>query len=86
MSEHWTLNKRMDAGCSNPFIDELFEVMAPYASGAKLAGAGGGGFAIVIGRDADAVAALSSALAARYPGTPVAVWPCAIPAEGLVTS
>jgi hypothetical protein len=22
-------------------------------------------------------------LAARYPGTPVAVWPCAVPDEGL---
>ena len=30
-----------------------------------------------------AVAALSAALAARYPGTPVAVWPCAVPDEGL---
>ena len=41
----------MDPGCSNPFIDRLFEVMHPYIDGGKLAGAGGGGFAMVIVKD-----------------------------------
>ena len=76
-------DKRMDPGCTNPFIDELFEVMTPYINGGKLAGAGGGGFVMAMARDPEAVAALSAALAARYPGTPVAVWPCAVPDEGL---
>jgi fucokinase len=83
LAEHWAINKRMDPGCTNPFIDELFETMKPYIDGGKLAGAGGGGFVIAFGRDAEAGRALSDALAARYPGTPVAVWPCAVPDEGL---
>ena len=29
LGEHWTLNKRMDPGCTNPFIDDLFRVMEP---------------------------------------------------------
>ena len=57
--------------------------MRPYILGGKLAGAGGGGFVIAFGRDVGSGRALSDALAARYPGTPVAVWPCAVPDEGL---
>jgi len=83
LGEHWAINKRMDPGCTNPFIDELFETLKPYINGGKLAGAGGGGFVIAMGRDADASAALSATLSAHYPGTPVAVWPCAVPDVGL---
>jgi fucokinase len=86
LTEHWALNKRMDPGCTNPFIDDLFAVMEPFIWGAKLAGAGGGGYAIVITRDELAGRDLAATLAARYPGTPVAVWPCAIPDEGLKAS
>ncbi|HEX9115135.1 MAG TPA: L-fucokinase [Anaerolineae bacterium] len=83
VGQHWDLNKRMDPGCTNPFIDELFETMGPCIAGAKLAGAGGGGFAVVITRTAEGPAGLARTLAGRFPGTPVAVWPCAIPAQGL---
>ncbi len=83
LGEHWLLNKGMDPGCANPFIDDLFEAMAPYINGGKLAGAGGGGFASVIARSAEHAVALSNALTERYPGTRVAVWPCAIPFSGL---
>jgi len=83
LNEHWALNKRMDPGCSNPFIDKLIEIMTPYISGAKLAGAGGGGFAIVVACDADAVLELGASLATHFPGTRVGIWPCAVPAAGL---
>jgi fucokinase len=83
LSAHWALNKRMDPGCTNPFIDSLFEVLAPYINGGKLAGAGGGGYAMVIARSAEAAEALAAALAARYPGTPVGIWPCEVPDAGL---
>ncbi len=84
LGEHWALNKRMDPGCTNPFIDDLFELMAPYIDGGKLAGAGGGGFAMVIARDREARSALSARLARVYRGTSVAVWPCAVPEKGVV--
>jgi fucokinase len=83
LGEHWTLNKRMDPGCTNPFIDRLFEVMGPYINGGKLAGAGGGGFAIVIARDEGIAQALSSTLGKVYARTQVGVWPCAVPEEGI---
>ena len=83
LSEHWALNKRMDPGCTNPFIDSLFEILTPYINGGKLAGAGGGGYAMVIARSVQDAAALANTLAARYPGTPVGIWPCGVPEEGL---
>ena len=84
LGEHWVLNRRMDPGCTNPFIDELFDGLKPYINGGKLAGAGGGGFVIAVARDGQAGRDLPGALAARYPGTPVAVWPCGIPESGVV--
>jgi fucokinase len=84
LTEHWVLNKRMDPGCTNPFIDGLFETMKPYINGGKLAGAGGGGFAIVVARDRGAARDLASTLENTYSGTPVAIWPTAIPEEGVV--
>jgi fucokinase len=84
LGEHWALNKRMDPGCTNPFINDLFELMAPYIHGGKLAGAGGGGFAMVIARDRESARALSTKLERVYHGTSVAVWPCAVPEKGIV--
>ncbi len=86
LSEHWVQNRRMEAGCMNPFLDELFEAVGPYINGCKLAGAGGGGFAIVVARDGDAAQELSAMLGKTYAGTPVSVWPCAVPATGMVAS
>ncbi|CAG0927569.1 fucokinase [Thermoflexales bacterium] len=84
LSEHWAINKRMDPGCTNDFIDHLFEVMSPQIDGAKLAGAGGGGFAIVVARSRAAVRELAAELKAHYQGTPVEIWECAIPEAGML--
>ncbi len=83
LGQHWLLNKRMDPGCTNPFIDDLFTFMQPYIDGGKLAGAGGGGFAMLIARDEDAGALLAERLKQRYASTPVAIWPCAVASPAL---
>lgn len=84
LAKHWELNKRMDLGCTNPFIDGLFETMKPYIRGGKLAGAGGGGFAIVVARDRQAAHDLSVRLGMCFPDTLVGVWPSAIPELSIV--
>ena len=84
LSEHWVINKRMDPGCTNDFIDRFFEVMSPHINGGKLAGAGGGGFAMVIARNIGAARDLAAALATHYQGTPVEIWECSIPEAGMV--
>jgi fucokinase len=84
LGQHWALNKRMDPGCTNPFIDGLFADLEPHICGGKLAGAGGGGFAIVVTHSQDGEHELAQALEKRYSNTPVAVWPTAIPAQAMV--
>jgi len=59
--------------------------MRPHMNGAKLAGAGGGGFAIVVARSIGAAHDLAAALETRYPGTPVEIWACGIPEVGMLT-
>ncbi len=54
MAEAWHTHQQLDPHCSNPGVDALFRAVAPYARGAKLAGAGGGGFMGVVAKDADA--------------------------------
>jgi fucokinase len=83
LGQHWLINKRMDPGCTNPFIDGLFDLARPYVNGGKLAGAGGGGFAIMIARDAQAARKLAGAVASRYQDSPVSMWWCAIPELGM---
>jgi len=51
MSEHWLLNKLMDPKTSDPGIERMFAAAAPYCVGGKLAGAGGGGFMILLARN-----------------------------------
>jgi fucokinase len=48
---HWELNKQLDAGTSNPLIDSLMDSLRPHIEGAKLAGAGGGGFLLAVAKD-----------------------------------
>ncbi|MDT8391128.1 MAG: L-fucokinase [Lentisphaeria bacterium] len=47
---HWELNKQLDPGTTNPLIDSLVDTLRPYLEGAKLAGAGGGGFLMGIAK------------------------------------
>jgi len=85
LSEHWMLNKRMDPSCSNPFIDELFDVCAPYLVGAKLAGAGGGGFLFGLASDSGAKESLSRMLASRYKYGQTGLWPCDVAFDEALT-
>uniref|UniRef100_A0A6P4A5M3 bifunctional fucokinase/fucose pyrophosphorylase isoform X1 n=1 Tax=Ziziphus jujuba TaxID=326968 RepID=A0A6P4A5M3_ZIZJJ len=52
MLEAWRLHQELDPYCSNEFVDRLFEFADPYCCGYKLVGAGGGGFALLLAKDA----------------------------------
>jgi D-glycero-alpha-D-manno-heptose-7-phosphate kinase len=48
LREGWAKKKQLASGISNPVIDELYELaMSAGATGAKITGAGGGGFLLV---------------------------------------
>jgi fucokinase len=46
----WRLNKEIDPDSSNQAIEEILKIFEPFMYGAKLLGAGGGGFLFVICR------------------------------------
>lgn len=62
MARHWDLNKIMDRQTTTAHVESLFAAMGDLAAGAKLVGAGGGGFMEIIARDAEAADALRARL------------------------
>lgn len=62
MLEAWRLHQELDPYCSNEFVDRLFEFADPYCCGYKLVGAGGGGFALLLAKDADSAEELRGLL------------------------
>ena len=50
---HWQLNQILDPHTANAPINALPEQVRPYISGAKLAGAGGGGFLVLLAKTPD---------------------------------
>jgi fucokinase len=50
MLEHWKLNKRLDPNSTNHHVEAVLAAAAPWASGYKMVGAGGGGFAEIMAR------------------------------------
>lgn len=53
MMEAWRLHQELDPYCSNAFVDKLFAFCDPYCCGYKLVGAGGGGFAMLLGKTSE---------------------------------
>ena len=63
MFHHWELNKRMDRQSTTEHVERLFAELKGLAAGAKLAGAGGGGFMEIIAKDAEAAEKIRARLA-----------------------
>ncbi len=63
----WRLNKRLDPESSNPAVEEILDRFRPYMIGAKLLGAGGGGFLLVVCGSAENAAAAREDLEANPP-------------------
>ncbi|XP_059634409.1 bifunctional fucokinase/fucose pyrophosphorylase [Cornus florida] len=62
MSEAWRLHQELDPYCSNVFVDRLFAFADQYCCGYKLVGAGGGGFALLLAKDAERATELKRSL------------------------
>ncbi|XP_010267502.1 PREDICTED: bifunctional fucokinase/fucose pyrophosphorylase isoform X2 [Nelumbo nucifera] len=52
MLEAWRLHQELDPYCSIEFVDRLFAFADDFCCGYKLLGAGGGGFALLLAKDA----------------------------------
>ncbi len=69
LDRHWEYNQILDPHTTNAPINNILTRVRPYVSGAKLAGAGGGGYLILLARDPDAAAALRRELGTVEPVT-----------------
>jgi galactokinase/mevalonate kinase-like predicted kinase len=82
LDRHWQLNQILDPHTTNAPINAILDRARPFIYGAKLAGAGGGGFLMMVARDPEAAAALRAALS-QEPAERGAFVPYRIAAEGL---
>jgi len=62
VARSWKLNKLLDPDTTNPEIEKLVSLIAPYALGWKLPGAGGGGYLYILAKDPEATARLKLTL------------------------
>jgi fucokinase len=62
INRHWELNQVLDPHTTNAPINNILARVRPFVSGAKLAGAGGGGYLILLAHDPDAAIALRKEL------------------------
>jgi galactokinase/mevalonate kinase-like predicted kinase len=62
MDRHWQLNQLLDPHTNNAPITAILDRARPWIHGAKLAGAGGGGFLLLMARDPEAAVALRAGL------------------------
>ena len=68
LNRHWQLNQVLDPEHRQCADQCLLDRARPYIYGAKLAGAGGGGFLMLLARDPEAASALRNALAKETQG------------------
>ncbi|CAI5462608.1 unnamed protein product [Closterium sp. Yama58-4] len=76
LSHTWDLHQELDPHCSNPHVDALLAAVEHLSCGAKLAGAGGGGFAMIMGRSEEGAEEIKGIL--RGMGEPVRVYDWAV--------
>ena len=83
LDRHWELNKILDPHTTNTPINTLLSFVRPWILGAKLAGAGGGGFVMLLCRSEQMAAELRGALAERFGTAGGAVYEWRVAQEGL---
>lgn len=74
LNEHWELSKQLDAGSTNTCIDQIFLACEDLIDGRFIAGAGGGGFLMVILKKGVSKQILRERLQTIFSGTGVNVW------------
>ena len=82
----WQLNKQIDPQSTNDAIEELLARIAPYVYGAKLLGAGGGGFLLIVCRSAADARSVRDILEADPPNSRARFFEFDVSREGLIVT
>jgi len=81
LDEHWELSKRLDQGCTNTCIDQIFLTCEDLLAGKMICGAGGGGFLQVILKKGISKELLRSRIKEVFQDSGVDVWDCELLSE-----
>ncbi|MDE7250988.1 MAG: bifunctional fucokinase/L-fucose-1-P-guanylyltransferase, partial [Lachnospiraceae bacterium] len=73
-NHHWKLSLQLDAGATNPGIDQIFEAIEDLIDGKFIAGAGGGGFLQIIMKKDVSADQVDQRLKETFPETGIALW------------
>ena len=76
LNEHWEMSKRLDHGCTNTCIDQIFVSCDDLIDGRMICGAGGGGFIQVILKKGVTHQELKDRLDIIFADSGVDVWEC----------
>lgn len=82
----WRLNKRLDPNSTNDEVEALLARVAPHVHGAKLLGAGGGGFLLMVCKSPEDAASVRQMLTAEPPNGRARFFDFSVSREGLVVT
>lgn len=82
----WNLNKRIDPDSTTEVIEGVLAKVRPHIRGAKLLGAGGGGFLLMVCRSAEEASAVRRVLTAEPPNGLARFFDYSISEEGLAVT
>jgi fucokinase len=83
IDRHWELNQVLDPHTTSAPINALLRELRPHLAGAKLAGAGGGGFLMLLARNPEEAAALREILGRQREQAPGKLYDLRIAHDGL---
>ena len=73
---HWDLMKKLDSGCTNTCIEQIFDSSSDLLEGKMICGAGGGGFLQAVLKKGVTKEELSERLKSVFNESGIDVWPC----------
>jgi len=82
----WRLNKEIDPDSSNPMIEEILQQISPNLYGAKLLGAGGGGFFLLVAKSPADAAVIRDRLEKSPPNRLARFFDFNISTQGLIVT
>lgn len=76
LNEHWELSKKLDSGCTNTCIDQIFISVEDLIDGKMICGAGGGGFLQVVLKKGIKKSVLSKRLRDVFADSGISMYDC----------
>ena len=76
LSDHWELSQKIDKGCTNTCIDQIFGTIDDLIDGKMICGAGGGGFLQVLMKEGVTLEDLKARLDSVFSESGVDAWQC----------